>query len=179
MFFGEEFIYNLLYFKIYLQRDEVFLLKILLILTIIFGIDFSTKWYANQNLPIEKKKKVCKKDGNFLFEHMYWYRKKNKGFAYHCCSEKRNLILWSTGCMILVYSYIFCRHLYRKETVQATALAILLGGALGNFYERLIKGSVTDFIYIERGRNAPIFNFADIFIVLGFFVYSLKQSIEK
>ncbi len=146
---------------------------------IIFGIDFSTKWYANQNLPIEEKKKVGGEEGNFLLRNVYWYRKKNKGFAYHCCSEKRSLILWSTGCMILVYFYIFCRHLYRKENLQAIALAILLGGALGNFYERWAKGFVTDFLYIEKGRNAPVFNFADLFIVLGFFAYSLKQSIKK
>jgi signal peptidase II len=58
---------------------------------------------------------------------------------------------------------------------------LILGGALGNFLERLLVGSVTDFIAIWK---FPVFNFADVFLFLGacfwaislFFFHSTPSS---
>ena len=47
-------------------------------------------------------------------------------------------------------------------------LALTLGGGYGNFVERMRKGMVTDFLFIPvEGRNAPIFNLADLAIGIG------------
>ncbi len=46
---------------------------------------------------------------------------------------------------------------------------MLLGGAIGNFIDRIRLGYVVDFLSFKLGKNYnfPVFNVADIFIVLG------------
>jgi signal peptidase II len=49
-----------------------------------------------------------------------------------------------------------------------TGVALILGGALGNLFDRLIHSSVTDFIYVQlRSYDWPAFNFADAAITIG------------
>ncbi|MBV8070795.1 MAG: signal peptidase II [Acidobacteriaceae bacterium] len=48
------------------------------------------------------------------------------------------------------------------------ALALILGGALGNLYDRIVHGTVTDFIEVYRGGwSFPAFNVADSAITVG------------
>ncbi len=76
-----------------------------------------------------------------------------------------------------------CIVLYRipaekKYILFNVSLALILSGALGNTVDRILKSSVTDFIYVSL-INFPIFNIADIYIVcatalllfLAIFVY--------
>jgi signal peptidase II len=47
-------------------------------------------------------------------------------------------------------------------------VSLVLGGALGNLFDRLIHSSVTDFIYVHfHGHEWPAFNFADSAITVG------------
>jgi signal peptidase II len=49
-----------------------------------------------------------------------------------------------------------------------TALLLVLGGALGNLWDRLFRGTVTDFLlFIFGSYEFPAFNFADIMINIG------------
>jgi signal peptidase II len=49
-----------------------------------------------------------------------------------------------------------------------TGVAFILGGALGNLYDRLLHGSVTDFLYFHVGSHYwPAFNVADSAIAIG------------
>jgi signal peptidase II len=64
----------------------------------------------------------------------------------------------------------------------ALILGLILGGALGNFYDRLIYGGVRDWIwvYYERGVgdypfNWPVFNLADSFLVCGVLLFALEN----
>ena len=48
---------------------------------------------------------------------------------------------------------------------------MIIGGALGNFIDRIIYGYVIDFIDINLfGWNYPVFNIADMMIVIGVFL---------
>jgi signal peptidase II len=52
--------------------------------------------------------------------------------------------------------------------VQRTALALVLGGAAGNLYDRILKGAVTDFLQVFLGSYEwPSFNVADSAICVG------------
>ena len=54
------------------------------------------------------------------------------------------------------------------ETLLAIALPLIIGGALGNLYDRLIHGYVVDFLsFHAAGWYYPAFNVADIGITLG------------
>lgn len=51
---------------------------------------------------------------------------------------------------------------------MGVALALLLGGALGNFIDRILNQSVVDFVHtVWWGNSFPIFNVADIALTIG------------
>jgi len=63
---------------------------------------------------------------------------------------------------------IWMRRLKSDERLLAASLALLIGGALGNLYDRLVHGYVVDFLSFHMaGWYYPAFNVADIGITLG------------
>lgn len=66
----------------------------------------------------------------------------------------------------------------RRFTRTGLALALILGGALGNLYERILYGRVTDFLHCYIGTHSwPDFNLADSAIVIGTSVLVLELVI--
>jgi signal peptidase II len=58
--------------------------------------------------------------------------------------------------------------LRRNETWLAVALALVLGGAVGNVYDRIVHGYVVDFIHLYyESYSWPAFNIADSAISIG------------
>ncbi len=67
--------------------------------------------------------------------------------------------------MVLVY---WLRSLKRSETWTAIAIVLILGGALGNVYDRVVHGYVVDFLHFYwQDWHFPAFNVADIAITVG------------
>jgi signal peptidase II len=65
-------------------------------------------------------------------------------------------------------------HKHRDETWFCFALSLILGGALGNLYDRLTLGYVVDFLYFHyAGDDFPAFNVADSAITCGVVVLLL------
>ena len=68
-----------------------------------------------------------------------------------------------------------------QSVLKSIAILMILGGALGNFYDRIFYNAVPDFIDFHIGNfHWFIFNVADIFITLGvIFMIILELSIKK
>ncbi len=128
----------------------------------VLGLDLGTKHWAEKSLPLDQKKEVVK-------NHLCLWHIKNGGMAYNTLDGKRKGILFLTGGLLAIYAWLFGASLTgRMPRKFAMPIALTLGGGMGNFLERLKKGSVTDFLYIpSKGRKTPIFNLADIAIVCG------------
>ena len=136
-------------------------------------LDSFTKQWAQYRLPLGSRKRIGKT--NLFFWHI-----KNDGAAYHSFAGKRNLLLAVTGSLLAGYAIQLVQLSKQTHTaLQATSLALLLGGGLGNFQERLLKGHVTDFLYVKKGSNAPIFNIADLFVALGAALYVCSCAFVK
>ena len=64
---------------------------------------------------------------------------------------------------------------------ESVTYGMIIGGAVGNLFDRLVHGYVIDFFdFYIFGYDAPIFNIADIFIVVGIglvLVSSFKEEI--
>ena len=87
-------------------------------------------------------------------------------------------IIISAG--LVVWLYV----MPRGQWLLALALGLILGGALGNLWDRLVLGHVVDFISVHSGgRFFPAFNIADAAISVGaaFMVYDslFGQSDDK
>lgn len=92
-------------------------------------------------------------------------------------------ILSSSTIIITIISFVVIGgiifYLYKNKInsrVEKIGYALLLGGAIGNLIDRIIYGYVIDFLDFNIfGYNFPIFNIADICIVIGIFIIIVMQ----
>ncbi|OGI45424.1 MAG: signal peptidase II [Candidatus Muproteobacteria bacterium RBG_16_65_34] len=109
----------------------------------------------------------------------------NRGAAFgflSAASGWQNLFFIAVASIAAVVIVLMLRRLGDKDKLVATGLSLILGGALGNLLDRLIHGSVIDFIdvYYPRagdclwlfvrsasGCHWPTFNIADSAITIG------------
>ena len=66
--------------------------------------------------------------------------------------------------------------MWKNDNIQYYFLALIAGGALGNFYDRVVYAAVPDFIDIHfYGFHWFVFNVADIFITIGIFCLIIAE----
>lgn len=69
---------------------------------------------------------------------------------------------------------------HQLPLTDAFGFSLILGGTIGNTFDRLLTGSVIDFIDLHwNGIHWPAFNFADAFISIGVMVVILASTISK
>lgn len=74
--------------------------------------------------------------------------------------------------------YLFTRR--HLTTISALALAFGIGGGIGNIYDRIIHGSVTDFLHIDLGFiQTGIFNMADVSITFGLLLFFAQSYLKR
>ena len=90
---------------------------------------------------------------------------KNYGAAFNLLSGSRVLLSSISIIIATVLSYII---IYRNNlrNIDLLSYSLILGGTVGNGYDRITKGYVIDFINLNF-INFPIFNIADISINIG------------
>lgn len=95
----------------------------------------------------------------------------NTGAAFSFLSQAGGWQRWFFAAMALIVSVIitvWLKRLKQHETLLAVALALVLGGAVGNLIDRLAYGYVIDFIDVYyQTWHWPAFNIADSAITLG------------
>ncbi|TIE08441.1 signal peptidase II, partial [Legionella pneumophila] len=76
---------------------------------------------------------------------------------------------------------VWLKRLKKGETWLAIALALVLGGALGNLYDRMVLGHVVDFILVHWQNRwyFPAFNLADSAITVGAVMLALDMFRSK
>jgi len=142
----------------------------LLILILIFFIDRLTKIYILNLAEIENSVDI------YITPYLNLYLVWNKGIAFGLFSMNEsifyNLITFIIGIIILIIFYM----IFKKKNIQRYFLLLIAGGAMGNFYDRLIYTAVPDFIDLHfYGYHWFVFNIADIFISLGVFCLILDE----
>ncbi len=94
----------------------------------------------------------------------------NTGAVWGILKGKSVFLLMTTAIIMVICIYVFIKvPADRKYAAFHVALTMVLVGAVGNMIDRCIKQSVTDFIYVSL-INFPIFNVADICVVVGVFL---------
>ena len=137
----------------------------LLIALLVLAFDQFTKWLIVRNLELHSSVSVI--PGLFQITHV-----QNEGAAFGLFADSQSqwriggLILFSV-IALLVVSILLWRNGH-KFTYGGVALALILGGALGNLWDRVFQGRVTDFLDFYVGNaHWPAFNIADSAIVIG------------
>ena len=87
-----------------------------------------------------------------------------------------NLITLLIGLVILSLFYF----LVLSEIIDKLIYSVIIGGALGNFYDRLVYSAVPDFIDLHyKNFHWFTFNVADIFITIGILIFILRSFFVK
>ena len=104
----------------------------------------------------------------------------NTGIGFGLLSSNSSLIYNSITTLIGIILVILIYMIIKSNLIEKFLYSIILGGALGNFYDRLIYFSVPDFIDIHYERfHWFTFNIADIFITLGILLLVIKELFTK
>lgn len=95
----------------------------------------------------------------------------NKGAAFGILQNQRLFFLITT-LIVCVVGIILLVKLPKKHWLLTISAGMLLGGAIGNLIDRVVIGQVRDFINVSLidtlfGYSFPVFNVADICVVLG------------
>ena len=100
----------------------------------------------------------------FLNIYLVW----NSGIGFGLFSVEPNLFYNFITFLIIVINFILIYLLIKSSTKKSFLFALILGGSLGNMYDRLYYFAVPDFIDFHLGDfHWFIFNVADIFITIG------------
>ncbi|WP_461040201.1 signal peptidase II [Tepidimicrobium xylanilyticum] len=93
----------------------------------------------------------------------------NTGAAFGILQNKKLFFIVITIFVIITIVLFLIKYSSSVTLLFRFGLIMLLGGAIGNFIDRIRLGYVVDFFSFKLGRNYnfPVFNVADIFVVLG------------
>ena len=161
----------------YLSKS--FIINFLLILIIFFLDRFSKIYVISFH---EKNYGSDLYNSKFLNISLIW----NEGIAFGLFSFSDKFFYHILSFLIGVVILIILVMLSRSEGLKKYSLLMILGGALGNFYDRIIFEAVHDFIdFHVENFHWFIFNVSDIFICLGVIfmivleiVYNKRESLK-
>ncbi|CAI2795078.1 MULTISPECIES: signal peptidase II [Pseudomonas] len=117
-------------------------------------------------------------------DYFSWTLAYNTGAAFSFLADGGGWQRWLFAVIALVVSavlVVWLKRLGRDDTWLAVALALVLGGALGNLYDRIALGHVIDFILVhwQNRHYFPAFNFADSAITVGAIMLALDMFKSK
>ena len=144
---------------------------------LVLVIDLTTKVYFDNSLQMYQQIVVIPD----LFS---WTLAYNTGAAFSFLADSAGWQRWLFALIAVVVStvlVVWLKRLGRNDTWLAIALALILGGALGNLYDRIAYGHVVDFILVHWQNRwyFPAFNFADSAICVGAVMLALDMFKSK
>jgi signal peptidase II len=138
----------------------------LLIVVCVVVADRATKWLIVRSLPLNSSG-IQVIPRLFRITHV-----ENRGVAFGLFAESP--AAWKTSLMVvlsLLAVAVITYLLWKSErTLNSTTvgLSLILGGAAGNLWDRIMRGQVVDFLHFYIGEHVwPDFNVADSAIVVG------------
>ena len=127
---------------------------------IVLLIDIISKLVVSHSLYLGESVKIINNFLNITYV-------KNTGAAWSILADKSFVVVFISAVIIMVIIGYIYRH-KPNVLLEKIAYSLVLGGAIGNFIDRIFYGYVIDFIDVSIfGYDYPIFNLADCFIVIG------------
>jgi len=131
-----------------------FSLPEILTIALVFCLDRVTKFIVSA-YPLGYSKKI--------FNFFYITYIHNTGAAFGM-GQNLNLLFTLIAFVLIAALFYYKEYIYSHGRAARLALLFILGGALGNLYDRVLHGMVIDFLDF---RIWPVFNIADSFISIG------------
>ena len=150
------------------------MLKYFLITSLVLLSDQFTKVLIIKNILDDQFIRV-----NSYFDLVHF---KNQGAAFGFLSDaggwQRYFLSIVASILSIVLIFMIKKH--KDEFYTALGLSLILGGALGNLYDRLFLGYVTDFLYFHfQDYYWPAFNISDTAITIGAGIIIYESIFKK
>ena len=149
-------------------------MKKIIIILLIFCFDRATKFYLinlqYSGIDIDF----------YIYPFLNFYLVWNTGIGFGIASLEADFIYHILTVIIAAINLILIIILIKSKGIYEYLIAIVLGGSLGNLFDRMYYFAVPDFIDVHIGNfHWFIFNIADIFITLGIIGLITKELIKK
>ena len=142
----------------------------LVILLVVFVLDRTTKLYILDLAEIDTGVDV------YITPYLNLFLIWNKGIAFGLFSIDANIIYNSITVLIGLIIITILFMMLKNNNMQGHFFALIVGGALGNIYDRIVYTAVPDFIDLHfYDFHWFVFNVADIFITVGVFCLILVE----
>lgn len=140
---------------------------------LVFVLDQASKLFFENSLSLYQQIVV-------IPDYFSWTLAYNKGAAFSFLASESGWQRWFFAAIAVVVSavlVVWLKRLKAHETLLALALALVLGGAIGNLFDRVVYGHVIDFILVHWQNRwyFPAFNLADSAITLGAILLALDM----
>ena len=143
-------------------------LKGILFFSVIFAVaDQVIKLFLSNKMIVDQSTILIKNLLSITLTH-------NTGAAFSIFSGSRYLLI-AIALIAIVALFLYVKNLEVIDDLDIFIYSLLFGGILGNLIDRIVYGYVIDYISLSFGNYYfPIFNFADICIVLSIVVMILR-----
>ena len=112
---------------------------------------------------------------SFLNFYLVW----NKGIGFGLLSSDQDYFYNVVTILIVLINLIIIYLLFKEKGLKYYFLLVILGGSLGNLFDRIYYRAVPDFFDLNyKGYHWFIFNVADIFITIGIILLILAELIS-
>lgn len=143
------------------------------IILVVFLLDQVSKYYIQFTPALHGSIEIIPK-------FLYITYCKNTGIAWSMLSGKRLFLIVVGLIEIGVLIYFFIEKMKTKDKWYCFSLALMIGGAVGNLYDRCVLGYVRDFIdTYPFGYNFPVFNIADAALCIGVGIILILMLLEE
>ena len=113
---------------------------------------------------------------SFLNFYLVW----NTGIGFGLASMEKGIYYHALTLLIIAVNFAIIYFLIKSKGIYSYLLAIIIGGSLGNLFDRLYYFAVPDFIDFHIGNyHWFIFNVADIFITVGIIGLIIIELVKK
>lgn len=131
-----------------------------LLAVVVILIDQLSKWWIVANMELRESISIIE---NFFYITSH----RNTGAAWGILAGQMGFFYIIT--LIVVGVIVYYMQKFAKDSkVMGISLGLILGGAIGNFIDRLFRKEVVDFFDVYIGSyDYPIFNIADSALVVG------------
>ena len=130
---------------------------------IVLLLDRLSKWWLIHVFEMPLKPEVTVTP---FFKLVMWW---NTGISFGVFSTGSDVVRWLLAALAIVVCIILvCWLTKTNRWLTALGIGLVLGGAIGNIYDRVLYGAVADFFYFHVGDwYWPAFNVADMGITIG------------
>ena len=116
----------------------------------------------------------------YIFPFLNFYLVWNTGIGFGLASLETNIFYHILTAVITTVNLVLIIFLIKSKGINAYLITLIIGGSLGNLFDRIYYYAVPDFIDIHLGNfHWFIFNVADIFITVGIIGLILTELFKK